>query len=437
MRSKEELQGIVKRFFRSQEAELTELGNWFWKNPEPGYREQKTSAMAVKKLRELGLSVRTGLALTGFRTVIDTGKPGPCVAVLGELDSLIIPSHPDADPGTGAVHACGHNSSLTALIGTAMALTRTDVTQDLCGKIVLIGCPAEEGIEMAYRTDLVRQGKIRFIAGKPELIAEGAFDDVDLALLNHVSGRYGYNDHNGCVNKMITFLGKSCHAARPEEGHNALNAANLALHAIGLLRESCSASGNVRIHGIITSGGESMNVIPAKVTMEYMLRAPSIKEIITLNDRFDNILLHAAKAAECEAEVATVSGYMPLLNDPDLGKVLGDAVQIHEPGAEFDDNRRFFCSCTDMGDVSTIMPAVHGYVPGSAGSGHTADFRIAAPEKAYAGSAELAVLTLLELLHGDGEKAKAIAAKKKDLMPIPEYVKNLEGLNRVVRSRDL
>ena len=64
----------------------------------------KTSAYLVEKLRALGLEVRTGLAMTGFRADIDTGRPGPTVAFLGEMDSLVLPNHPECDPVTGAAH---------------------------------------------------------------------------------------------------------------------------------------------------------------------------------------------------------------------------------------------------------------------------------------------------------------------------------------------
>ena len=141
-----------------------------------------------------------------FRADIDTGRPGPTVAILGELDSLIIPSHPECDKETGAVHSCGHNASATALFGAAVGLIDSGAVSDLCGKIALIGAPAEEGIEMDYRKSLIDEGKISFIAGKPQLISEGVFDDVDVSYMHHLGGKkFGYNDHNGCVNKRIVF----------------------------------------------------------------------------------------------------------------------------------------------------------------------------------------------------------------------------------------
>ena len=76
---------------------IIETGRWIWNNPEPGYREVKTSGYIINELRKLGLEVKTNLAMTGFRADVDTGKPGPVLAVLGELDSLILPNHPECD----------------------------------------------------------------------------------------------------------------------------------------------------------------------------------------------------------------------------------------------------------------------------------------------------------------------------------------------------
>ncbi len=436
MNQKEAL-SAVKNTVEQYSQQILEVGEHVWKNPEPGYREEKTSAYLAEKMESLGLSVKRNLAVTGFRADIDTGKPGPTLAILGELDSLILPNHPECDPRTGAVHACGHNASCASLYGTAVSLLKSGVLESMCGKIALIATPAEEGIEMDYRKSLIQQGKIGSIAGKSQLIREGVFDDVDLSYMHHLSSKYGYNDHNGCVNKKITFHGKSCHAARPHDGANALNAATLALNAIALLRESYSCDPYIRIHGIITNGGDTVNIIPDEVTMDYMLRAPSLEKILILNDRFDRAVLYAAKAAECEATVETLNGYMPLLDDPDLGEMLGKTAEELFPGIKYDYNSIFYASCTDMGDIATVLPAVHGYTPGCCGTGHGTDFGIADPKTAYLDSSLLSGSLAVKLLFGDAAPAVKIAAKKKNLLPIPEYIKIIDKINKTLSSKEL
>ena len=290
---------------------------------------------------------------------------------------------------------------------------------------------------MSYRKKLMTEGKVCSISGKSQLICEGVFDDVDMAFMNHISAIFGYYDHNGCLNKQITFRGKSCHAAIPQEGVNALNGANLALHAIGLLRESLGYSQYFRIHGIITGGGDAVNIIPDKVMAEYMLRAPTMDELVKLNERFDKIVMHAAKAAECEVTIETVLGCMPLYDDKMLGDSMKETMEYLAPGAFFGNNDHFYASCTDMGDVATVVPAVHAYAPGCAGTAHGIDFRISDPHAAYVVNSQFAALTIADLLYGDGGKAKAIAARKKDLVSIPDYVATVKSINKIADSSDL
>ena len=200
------------------------------------------------------------------------------------------------------------------------------------------------------------------------------------------------------------------------------------------MREAYSNSDKVRIHGIVTNGGAAVNVLPDTAAMEFMLRAPSVPEILALNERFDRIVLHAALAAECTATIQTLAGYMPLLDDPELTAIEQEVVQTVAPGASFDANTRFYSSCTDMGDVATVIPAIHAYVPGAAGASHGVDYHIADENQAYVVNSLLGALMAVELLHGDAAKARAIAARKSRLMPIPEYLRMMASINRTVDS---
>lgn len=434
MRPQAEVYNAVSTAIDSEKDNILALGEWFWKNPELGYREYKTSRHAVDFLKSLGLTVKENLALTGFRAELDTGTPGPTVALIGELDSLIMPNHPECDPDTGAVHACGHHTSITGLLGAAAGLLNADVAGDLCGKILFIGAPAEEGIEVEFRKEMIKEGKIAYLAGKPQLISEGVFDDVDIALLHHIGQNFHYNSHNGAVNKTIAIKGKSCHAANPQNGINALNGVTLALNAIGLLRESLGNSDKIRIHGIITNGGSSVNIIPGTITMEYMLRAPSIKELVDISTRFDNIVLHAVQAAECSATIETIHGYMPAEESTALGKIVKKVLSGIDPEAVFDTIPSFSKACSDIGDVQTILPAIQFYISGGSVPTHQADFTICDPYCAFVTNARLMALTAVELLYGNGEAGKQLAATKKDFMPIKEYLKLTKSLTKTVST---
>src|SRR3712207_955420 len=127
---------------------------------------------------------------------------------MGELDALAVPNNPQADPVTGAVHACGHNAQIASMLGAGMGLIASGVLQELAGRVVLFAVPAEEYIEIEYRLDLRQQGKIEFLGGKTELIKLGELDDVDMAMMVHVTprqseGKVGLRStNNGMVAKF-------------------------------------------------------------------------------------------------------------------------------------------------------------------------------------------------------------------------------------------
>ena len=97
---------------------------YIWQHPETGYKEVKTSGYMEEIFRSLGYDLVCAEDLTGFYTRIETGRPGPEILVLAELDSIICPTHPDADPVTGAAHSCGHHAQCAAMAGIAAALKK-------------------------------------------------------------------------------------------------------------------------------------------------------------------------------------------------------------------------------------------------------------------------------------------------------------------------
>ena len=155
---------------------ILEAERHIWNNPESGYREYNTSMYMESKFRELGYKdIIKAENIPGFYTTIDTGKPGPTVLILAEMDSLICPNHPESDPDTGCVHACGHHAQCAAILGVAGALKQKNVTDELCGRIKLCLVPAEELIEIEYRTELKNKGIIKYFGGKGEFLYRGYF----------------------------------------------------------------------------------------------------------------------------------------------------------------------------------------------------------------------------------------------------------------------
>ena len=104
-------------------AEITETAKDILHNPETGFNERRTAQLVARKFRELGMPYREGLALTGVKGSLQGGRgDGPKVGILGELDSLLVFDHPNADPTTGAAHACGHNAQIGMMLGATIGL---------------------------------------------------------------------------------------------------------------------------------------------------------------------------------------------------------------------------------------------------------------------------------------------------------------------------
>ena len=238
MASVEELKSKVQAELDRRGDEVINIAQTILRNPEPGFKEFKTAKLVAGTFEKWAIPYEEGVAITGVKAILDTGKPGPTIAVMGELDSLKVLGHPYADPETTAAHACGHHCQIGMMLGVGLALQAEGVLENLSGRIALIAVPAEEYIEVEYRDDLRREGKIEFLGGKPEFIRLGALDDVDIAMMTHTSsneneGKIAFGGtNNGIVAKRIQFLGRASHAGgAPHAGINALNAAMIALSA--------------------------------------------------------------------------------------------------------------------------------------------------------------------------------------------------------------
>ena len=347
-----------------------------WKHPETGYREWKTHAYLKEQYEKLGYQLTEAGNIPGFYTDIDTGKPGPKLLIMGELDSLIVSTHPECDPETGFVHACGHHAQSAALLGIAAALKQPGALDGMSGSIRLMAVPAEELIEIGYRETLRQQGIIKYFGGKVEFMYRGFMDDCDIALLVHTSnsGKKGIGvgiGNNGCLTKNINYEGVSSHAGgAPHLGVNALYAANLGLNAVNALRETFQEKDYIRFHPIITKGGGAVNAIPNDVRVESYVRGASIDAIVQANSRINRALAASAAAMGANVHLQDYPGYCPLYNDKNLYQITVDVVKQAWGDDYIEEDTKWGTGCTDMGDVSCVMPTVQPYAPGASGVGH-------------------------------------------------------------------
>ena len=157
---KEELKASLCEAIDHRRDDLLEIANAILHQPELGFKEHQTARLVADQFARLGLPYREGLALTGVKAYLRGSKPGPTVAVLGELDAIVVSDHPCADPATGAAHACGHNGQIASLIGVAAGLKDVGAAGRLAGNVVLFAVPAEECVELEYRRGLRQEGRI-------------------------------------------------------------------------------------------------------------------------------------------------------------------------------------------------------------------------------------------------------------------------------------
>ena len=133
MASREELKAWVVDEIDAHADEIVRASTTILGHPEPGFREVKTAKVVADRFAELGIPFRQNLAVTGVRAEVTGATPGPTLAILGELDSLIVNEHPHADPDTGAAHACGHHCQIGMMLGAATALSQTRILDEISG----------------------------------------------------------------------------------------------------------------------------------------------------------------------------------------------------------------------------------------------------------------------------------------------------------------
>ncbi|HEV8437249.1 MAG TPA: amidohydrolase [Methylomirabilota bacterium] len=436
METRDSIKRAVCEAIDRQSERIIALGETIRRQPELGFKEFKTARLVEETFSSLGLSPRSGLALTGVRAEANGSKEGPTFALLGELDGLVVAGHPIADPQTGAAHACGHNAQIAGLLGAAMGLLGAKALTHLAGRVVFFAVPAEEYGDVEWRVQQARAGKLEFLGGKPELLRLGHFDDVDLAMMIHTTSqpemkKAGVSaSNNGCIVKTARYIGRASHAGgAPHLGVNALYAANIGLMAINAIRETFKDDDSIRVHPIITRGGSQVNVIPADVRIETYVRGKTVQAILDANRRVDRALRAGALALGAQVEIETLPGYLPLFNHAGMAQhfkanatALYGADQVTEAGHR--------SGSTDMGDISHVMPTLHPYMGGASGSGHGADFLIVDPRLAYVEPAKQLALMAIDMLWGDAGAAREILKSWKPRMTKEEYLSFQRGVAR-------
>lgn len=306
---------------------LVDLSHRLYENPEINFEEVKAAGWLTDWLEAAGFTVERGIAdlPTAFRATYGSGPLK--VAFIAEYDAL---------PDVG--HACGHDiiaaSSLGAAVGLAAVADEAGVT------VSVIGTPAEEGG-----------------GGKIIMVEKCVFNDVDCALMIH-PGPADVLEPEVLAAQSIDaiYTGVPSHAgAAPEKGVNAADALVVAQVALGLLRQSLLPTD--RVHGIVTSGGEAVNIIPARTTAHWMVRAGTAARLDELRAKVLRCFEAGAVASGATLEIKEYPVYADMRHDADL-------VALYRANAEalgrtFGGTTTFTRFSTDQGNVSYVTPSIH------------------------------------------------------------------------------
>lgn len=432
--TKQDLKKLICDTIDNHRDEIIETGKRVLMNPELGFKEFKTAETVKEVFSKLGLEYRDKLAITGVKAYLRGKNSKARVAVMGEMDAVLCPLHPYADSQTGAAHSCGHNTQIAAMLGTAIGFVKSGAKEHLDGDVVFMAVPAEEFVELEYRERLKKDGKISFLGGKQELINVGAFDDIDMAMMIHCQPNtperkaYIKGGSTGFIGKTVRFKGKEAHAGgAPHLGINALNAAMAALMCIHAQRETFRDEDHIRVHPIITKGGDLVNIVPADVRMETFVRGRSMDAVLDANKKVNRAIKGAAYAIGAEAAITEFPGYLPMAQDAELSDLFKyNATQLIGEDNIIEDVD--MVGSTDIGDLCSIMPVIQPNVGGVTGDAHSQGYKIADEEAVYIIPAKAMAMTVVDLLWNGAEKAAEIKANFKPQFTRESYLKFMDDI---------
>ena len=403
---------------------------YLWKHPEVGFKEWDSSYYLADQFEKLGFATVKAGNIPGFYVDLITGRPGPKLLCIGELDAIFCKLHPDANPQTHAVHACGHHIQGAALLGIAAAMSENNALDNLWGSIRLMAVPAEELIDINTRLNLREKGLINYLNGKNEFMHRGFFDGVDIVFMVHTTSdppgtlaiRKGCN---GCLVKVAVFKGISSHAGfSPHLGKNALYAAIQGINAINALRETFVDEEHIRVHPIISKGGDGVSTIPDEVVLETYVRGANHQSIYEVNDMVNRALAASAASLGCNVKIMDMHAYFPMTNDPDLIAISEQAMGFVTDKDKISIRTDIWETySTDMGDVSAIFPVVYINCGGAIGKSHGSDYRISDVSSACINSAKCQLMLIDLLLRNKAKKAEDVIKKRRQpFTSIKEYL---------------
>lgn len=347
-------ESIVK-FIDSNKDKFIEISQAIHSHPELGNQEFFASNLLVETLKANGFEVIQDIA--GHKTGFIARKKSP----LGDKPKISFLAEYDALPKIG--HGCGHN--IIGSISTAAAIALGETLDSVAGEVLVYGCPAEEGGENG--------------SSKGSFVRENLFDGVDVAMIIHPSGENMVTGKSLAVSPLdFEFFGKPAHAAGcPEKGRNALDALLHFFNGIATLRQHVTS--DVRIHGIITHGGDAPNIIPEYTKARFFIRAETKERCNEVVERVREIAKGAAIITGCKEKVSSFQNMVDnIVPTPEFDKLYVEVAK--EFGIDVIADERDGRGSSDVGNVSHVIPTIQPYIKicGHNVVGHSQEFCSAA-----------------------------------------------------------
>ena len=340
----DDMKRLVQNQVDSIGEEIIRIAEYIYNNPELGYAEFKASKLLTSTLEDRGFEVTRGLAglPTAFKAVMKGKADKPVVGILAEYDAL---------PDLG--HACGHNLSGASAVGAALALAK--LMPELPGTLMVFGTPAEEGV-------------VENAGGKVIMLEE--FKVLDAAMIMHaLDMNTVFCDSFNREALQMEFIGKAANAGNAEDsskGINALEGAMLFWHAINSMR--LLLKNDARIFGIITEGGISPNIIPARAVTKLQIRVEDRSYFREVVKKVEDAARGAALAIGAQVNIKkSAHTYVNMLNNHTLAETFKK--NLTHLGMQVENLSRRGVA-TDMGNVSQVVPSIHPFIaaapPGTA-----------------------------------------------------------------------
>lgn len=443
---------------------VEEIAKKLWDLSEVSLLEIKSSAYLKDLLKKSGFTITSeGTAGVPTAFVAEYGKGEPKLGILLEYDALPdlgnepVPKKEPRKDGVTAGHGCGHNLIGAGAMGAALAIKDLMEEKRIPGTLRVYGTAAEES-----------EGAKVFMA------REGVFDDLDAMLHWHpMSYAHVATVRMAAAQHMyIEFKGKTAHAGmEPWKGRSALDAAEIFLHSVNMMREHVEPT--ARVHYIIKEGGTAVNVVPDRAVVMLTYRDVDRERVNKGVAWIKDMAKGAGLATQTEALAVDYFGLHDLLPNTPLAErmhkhfetvglpkytaeeqtfatKLQEAVGLEPTGMakQIDPipNEPTKGGFSDVGDVSYITPTMGLTVPavpqgiglhtwmGTASHGTSIGFKGAVTASKVLALTGTDLLTDAELL----KQAKADFDKRTEgftyKSPIPDMIKEPSGLPDDMRS---